>query len=211
MLLPVATAPTAILDLPEHRPLALRSRHVDDLVRRDATHLGFVYTPGEFAARDGRGATDWVAFSAETDPQVLSRRLAIPDGARRRLQRIVKTGASFDRIFILHELAPGTLRGLERTGHLTPATVGRLLPTTTDRRVPRLAGDAAAAFNALGTAAAVGVGAAIAAPLALGAVLGAGALAISGGLDPAVLGVVTASGQGREGELGSVWMLASWT
>lgn len=211
MPLPVATAPATVIDLPEYRSLALRSRSVDDLVRRDATHLGFGYTPGEFAACDGRGTTDWVSYSAESDPQVLSRRLAIPDDARRRLQRIVKTGATFDRLFILHELAPGTLRGLERTGSLTPAAVGRLLPTTTDPRVPRLAGDAAAAFKALGTAAAVGVGAAIAAPLALGAVLGAGALTVSGGLDPAVLGVVTASDQGRQGELCSVWMLAAWT
>jgi len=205
-LLPIGSAPTALLELPEHRPLVLRSRKVDELVGRSATLLGFGYVPGEFAALDGRGAadTDWVVYSAETDPQVLSRRLAITDEARRRLQGIFMTGARFDRILICHELPPGTLRRLKRTGRLTPETVARLLPTTTDRRVPRLAGDAAAALRALGVGAAIGVGAAVAAPLAIGA------LAISGGLDPAVIGIVTASGKGCEGELGAVWMLASW-
>ncbi len=145
--------------------------------------------------------TEWVVTDAETDPQLRQQQFVMPDHVVSKLERLVELGVEFDRLFVAHELPEGSLSADVQT--IDPTKLATLIPepppSERTRRALRIA--TSAARVSLGGVVAPVVIAGLA-PVAAAAALGAA----TAGLDPALLGVVSASGRARTDEL-SVWFL----
>ena len=172
------------------------------------------------------GANDWVVFEAHDDPLYAKGQLAAPRWVKRRLRKIAKGPIGFERGYVAHEVPAGSAAIIAPNGRVDIRTAEELIGgPTIHHRVEALAeGIAVASYVTAAVAGAVIVaGVALAlAPLVLLTALPAtagGAVAVASvvsvgavsGLDPAIIGAVSASGQARPGELAAFFRLAHWT
>lgn len=142
------------------------------------------------------GPSEWLVLAAEDDPQLRDAKLALPDAVAAHLEALTRSKVSFDRLFVAHELPAGTLDRAAKT-KLGPGDLDRIVPPPTPH--PRTLATLAACSRVAELA-----GAALTLPVkAAGAALAA--------LDPALIGVVTASGHADPAELGVWFLLAAWT
>lgn len=149
-------------------------------------------------------ATDWVVVSIEDDPLFERGAFVAPDAVIERLRRLDAAKVQFDRVFVAHEVPAGTLKS---GAPLTPSELERLIPDAAPH--PRAEATLRACTRLTSAAAAVTL-----APLAIASILPAAAVAAVGSaiaLDPALMGVVTATGRAEAGELGAWFLIAAWT
>jgi hypothetical protein len=185
-------------------PLARRSLDVversEDLVR----FMGVAPVPAGPTCSSGE-RSDWILLDATIDPHVQTGTLAMPKTARRHLDRVLRSGAEFDRIVIGHEMAAGTIAGLEGKP-MTAADAARVVGAPTeDRRARQLVECSTAVMKALATGLA---GVALA-----GTVVAASPLLLLGAFlpDPVILGAVSESGKAEPGELAAWFHIVDWT
>lgn len=168
--------------------------------------LGVANVPAEPVLVSFRNDNEWVIFDAAIDPHLQAKEgLAMPRKARSHLKSIHKTGAPFCRLFIAHELAPGSIKKIAPNGKVDLATAETIIKQTSDPRPQKIAEATTTTLAAIGVGlAALGAGALVvaAAPLALLAAIP---------LDPAIIGAVSGSGRGEPGELAVFFHLVSWT
>lgn len=195
------------------RVLELRQQG-SDLIRP----MGLAPIPRGPVLRRFDDGAEWAVLDVALDPHLEEKRMAMPRSAQRHLARVHRRGISFDRLYVAHELPAGSVATIAKQGSLDmDALVKAIGEPTSDPRVEVLADRTAAVAAGVGTGAiAIGVvcGLAIAAvalaPLVAGAAL-LGAVGAAGGLDPAIIGVISPSGRAEPGELGVFFHVVSWS
>ncbi len=187
-------------------PLTARALQVQATAGPLVTFLAPVRIPHGPVLVDGRGGTDWIVLDTRLDTHLAERSLAIPREPRRHLERIAASGAQFDALFIGHELPAGSVAKATADGK--SEDIGHLLgDPPVDRHAAKAARAVRASLDGLKSAAAVvGKGAGMA---ALGVAAMSGGLL--GGLDPVVLGAVTADGKADPGTRAVLFHLVHWT
>lgn len=184
-------------------PLTSRALQVQAAAGPLVTFLAPVRVPSGPVLIDGRGRTDWIVLDTRLDTHLAQRRLAIPRGPRRHLEKIADSGAQFDALLIGHELPAGTVAKAKVDG--TSNDIDSLLgDPPVDRGAAKAVSAVRAALGGLkATAVLLGKGAATAA---------AGVASVADGvLDPVVLGVVTADGKAKPGDRAALFHLVHWT
>lgn len=181
-------------------PLTLRALDTAGLGGVLLQYAGAAPVPGRPVVARGLGGNGWLVVDAADDPHVIGGTFAMPARNKRHLRQIDATGVKFDRLFIAHELAvPYDKLDVAALG--APGTIEKLVgKPTPSHTATRLIRATKVVQDALATAAMVTLEAsamALLAPLAL--------------LDPAVLGVVTASPNPAPGDLGAWFVLTHWT
>jgi hypothetical protein len=219
--MPVASS----LELLDHRALPELASAVDRFVGRagvDVEYAGLapLLTEPQLYRPEPAG-TYWALFPAETDPGLHRGDLPIPPRERRRLNRIRRRTKADLALYVGHELDPAdvekALPGLDAglPIPLTPDAAAALVPQPKPHRA---AVDGAARLGeALGTAA---QGVARVAPWLIAAAAVPVALAVSplllvgaamAGLDPVVVGALSAGGSRTPGVPAAYFVLARWT
>lgn len=156
------------------------------------------------ASRPGApGRSEWLVTDAESDPQLDAGRFVLPDHVAAKLRRLAALGVDFDRLFVAHELPPGSLRADVQT--LTKDEVAALVP-----EVPPTA-RTARALRVATRAASIAVGGVLVPVVVAGMAPLAAAAGIAGsGLDPALIGVTSVSGRAETGELAVWFLIEAW-
>lgn len=184
-------------------PLTSRALQVQAAAGPLVTFLAPVRVPGGPVLVDGRGKTDWIVLDTRLDTHLAQRRLAIPRGPRRHLEKIADSGARFDALLIGHELPAGTVAKARIDGKSDD--IDSLLgdPPVDRAAVKAVAAVRAAVDGLKATAVLLGKGTAAAA---------SGIASVADGvLDPVVLGVVTADGKATPGDRAALFHLVHWT
>lgn len=190
-------SPPAVSD-----PLTARTLELQATAGPLVTFLAPVRIPDGPVLIEGLGATDWVVLDTRLDTHLARRSLGIPRGPRRHLERIAASGASFDALFIGHELPAGTVSRAKADGKADDLET-LLGASPVDRGAAKGVTVLRAALDSLkATAVVVGKGATAAAAVAGG---------VLDGLDPVVLGAVTADGKAKPGDRAALFYLAHWT
>jgi hypothetical protein len=202
-----------------HREVPALARTVDELLRKVPGRLEFLAVAETFSEvriceRDG---VPWLVGPAQSDPFVAQGKLPIPAVAHRKLKGLRRSKVDFDAIYIAHELDRARV---ERVLGCVP-TGSRVVRTSVAVELVDAPPEPAAAVRAaeglgkiaggvnVAIVASVPLVVGVAAAPALGAVAVAGAL--STGLDPMIIGVVTADGSTEAGTPGAWFVLAHWT
>lgn len=174
-------------------PLARRSMEVAELGGSLVAFAGAAPVPAKPVVLSWPDESGWLVLDARLDPQVAKGTFAIPAGPRRRLRRIARTGVQFDSLFIAHELAPGTTAGLRPDDLSKPDVLKRLAgPPSREKTAEKVVGITTLALGAMASA-------------------GMAALSVLDDLDPAIFGIVTASGIPEPGNLAAWFLLAYWS
>lgn len=188
-------------------PLEARSLAVHRELGALAPFIGPARVPDGPTLIPSMDGTDWVVLALADDPHFRAGGLGMPDDVRDHVATIAAAGVTFDALYLGHELPLGTVEAVGAEQLKDPKRLATLVgPPKTDTRAAAAADTTAAAFAAVWKGLRRG---------AVGAALGIAAAGIAAGsafegLDPVLLGAVTATGRAEAGELASWWLLARW-
>jgi hypothetical protein len=167
-----------------------------------------------------------VVMPLALDPHFQMGALGMPRKVRHQVRSLARSGPEFDTFYIAHELTEAAFEMVLRRPDVLLTNLDQVVgPPKTDRRAERIVEgtNVMAHYGAIGIAAGVLVptvflaavaaaATAVAAGVAVTPLIALGALLTSStsGLDPALFGVVTATGDLTVGEPAAFFHIASW-